>query len=207
LRIQRDGKPLSPATLGIELPIDPGTHTILVTAEAMNATTSAITLAASEHATIEVALRRQQLGQQPPPLLSRPAPELRLRTPVAPKPNLPQRPKNDQTPHRDWLPWTAAGIGSLGFVVGATSGILAANKMKAARERCTGHPTNDCPSGAIQLQETARSYATISTTAFTISLAGFIVAGGYWFVTDSKRTAIAGWVSPNAGALSMYSRW
>lgn len=207
LDVRRDGQTIPAAALELEVPIDPGEHTVVVHATDMQELTKSISLTAGEHSSLELQLvespkveTQSAVPPAEPPrsvLLPR-ATAVRL-TPV------PRR--RQSTDPWSYAAWTAAGIGGVGLLTGGVAGLVAYTKMSQARAACEGHPNNDCPKNSLQHQEDARLPATISTVALTVGATGLAFAGGYWLLSKRSQTVMTGSIQPGVALISMHSRW
>src|SRR5512133_3028059 len=122
LVIRRNGVSVPIAALGIEVPVDPGTHRVEVAFSPTHRTTRATDLAEGQHATLELALT-----ESPSPKPKPPPPSLVGTSGRA------GRSKADSVADPwDLAAWTAAGVGAAGLLVGAVSGALAYSKMQDA---------------------------------------------------------------------------
>jgi hypothetical protein len=198
-QIEQDGHATSLATLGLEVPVDPGQHQVVARAQGKQEATRTVMLDRGEHT--EVTLELFPTPNQP---------QATITTPPNPKP-LPRSVRPTQPPPPPspyaWVPWVSAGFGAAGLLTGISSGLVAHFKMRHAREACEGHATNECPDESLRLQHDARFPAHLATAGFAIGVAGFAVAGGYWLLNRSGRTVVTGSVGPQNAYLAVQTHW
>jgi hypothetical protein len=200
LDLRRDGQTLSISALGLELPVDPGEHSVVVRAAELLDVKKSVTLAVGEHASLEL-----MLAPNPNTAPKAPPATLPLRVTTVKLVPAPRR----QEPANAWpyVAWTAAGIGGVGLLTGGVAGFLAYTKMREARAMCEGLPNNECPTASTQRQEEARLPAHISTAAVAVGATGLAFAGGYWLLSRQSRTVMTGSIQPGIALISMQSRW
>jgi hypothetical protein len=205
LDLRRDGQTIPLAILGLEVPVDPGEHSVVVGAPDLQETKKTVTLAVGEHASLELDLVARSVEVNPK---SEPATLPAIAPPRATTVRLVPMPRRKE-PADPWptIAWTAAGIGGVGLVTGGVAGLVAYTKMREARTQCEGHPTNDCPTSSTQRQEDAKLPANISTVAVAVGAAGLAFAGGYWLISRSSQTRMTGSILPGTALITMQSRW
>jgi tetratricopeptide (TPR) repeat protein len=94
-----------------------------------------------------------------------------------------QRP--DDARQRSVLPYVVAGTGVAGLASGVIFGLMANSKHSSATSRSTSQQS------AIDQQDTAKSFATVSTVSFIVG--GVLVAAGVtWWVIDGKNASKQG---------------
>ena len=175
-----DGVTLPNASLGARRAIDPGRHTIRVTADGFVSSGRAVTLSEAQEQEVSIKL------DVPPDVQLEETP-----TPAAPP--SPAEHKRSQVPM-----WVAFGAGGAGLLVGTVTGILALKKHSDLAEVCDGEK---CPQSH---EDEVNSYYALGTTSgigFGVGVAG-ITTGIVLLVTGNKsekpKTATTG-VVPRVG--------
>ncbi len=200
LDLRRDGQPLSISALGLEMPVDPGEHSVVVRATDLLDTTESVTLAVGEHANLELLLA-------PKPKVDPITPPAAVVPRVTTVKLVPAPRQKEPTSPWPYVAWTAAGLGGVGLLTGGVAGLVAYTKMQEARALCEGYSNNDCPRSSTQRQEDAHLPAHISTVAVAVGAAGLAFAGGYWLLSRQSQTVMTGSVQPGFALISMQSRW
>jgi len=162
--VKLDGSVLRTVALGTPLPLDPGAHTLEVTAPSHNGWTRSITMAAGPaEQTVEVPTLDPTAAPTSPSALA-PAP--------APAP----------ASKRGASKWTAAGLGL--FAVGSAAvgaGVFFGLRTFAKRDDAEKLCTNDgCTQAGIDTYDEARHAATFSTITLSVGVA--MLAAGTYFV-------------------------
>ena len=210
LDVRRDGQTIPIVALGLEVPVDPGAHHVVVRATNMHEVTKSVSLAVGEHASLELELVSSPEAEVP---TAKPAtlPAEPLRPTLAPTAStvrlMPAPRRRQSTDAWSYAAWTAAGIGGVGLVTGGVAGLVAYTKMSQAKAACEGHANNDCPENALQHQQDARLPATISTVALTVGATGLAFAGGYWLLSQRRQTVMTGSIQPGVALIAVHSRW
>jgi hypothetical protein len=174
-----DEKPLPPALIGVEQPIDPGQHVLVVTRGGQR-----------KEERFSVAEReKKRLALEPPGGASTDAePAQPLPTPIEPAP-LPDEKPRDGSGQRV-LGYVALGVGGVGVIVGGVTGGLALGKKGGLDSRC---PDRGCPPDYWNDADSYNSLRTYSTVGFVIGAIG-LVGGGVLLLTapsaaSAERTA------------------
>lgn len=179
-----DGEPLAPATLGVEMPIDPGKHVVAATAPGASEKRYELTVTGPEHRTLEVMPQVAMLERPTPPEQpSGPAPD-------APAPRSPA--------------WTLGvvtlGVGGASLVAGAGTGGAAMAKRASTVKLCPKGPAM-CPASVQPDIDTYNLLGTVSTATFVIG--GALAATGVILVVTSGRgdnkPAVGAWIAPVLG--------
>ena len=198
VQVRRDGSVVSAATLGLEEPVDPGPHNIVVRAAGMQDVIRDVTLGAGEHSSLDVELV---------PLPVTPTTSVEPPRRERPTATVQPHPTAEAPSSRPWITWTSLGIGTLGLLTGSAAGLVAYTKMQDARSLCDGYPKNQCPQESIHIQEQARLPAGIATAGVAIGVGCLAFAGGYWLVTRSGRTVVTASVGPGNSLIAVQTRW
>ncbi|WP_437683203.1 hypothetical protein [Sorangium sp. So ce131] len=143
-----DGEPVPRAALGVKRPVDPGEHTIRVTAAGLAPAEVKLTLA--EGASEAVVLELKPVA--PPP-------------PAAPLPPPPDRGPVAAGGGRTALAIAAFGLGGVGLATGAVSGVLAIKKHGDLSGRCPGGRCEPSLQGDV---DSYHAMSTVSTIGFAV---------------------------------------
>lgn len=154
LRVERDGEIVDPKTFGVAAPVDPGTHTIRVSADGKKPWSESVQSLGG--ATLDVKL----------PML---AAEEAMAAPGAPSDG-----EAKQAPLQGMRVggFVAAGVGVVMLGVGAGFGVRASSLWDDALSHCRGGDKNACDGQGISLGKDASSAGTISTVGFAIGGVG-----------------------------------
>lgn len=182
VEVVRDGIVLGSVSVGLALPVNPGSHTIVVRAPGYEEITKTIELAEGENKRIEVGV-----GAKKP----------------EPKAVAPVTGPTDKTASKGTNPLVYVGFGTaaVGVAVGAVTGIMAFGKASSAKDNC---PNLTCPNSSdLDAVDSGRTLGTISTIGFAVAGVGAAVgiygllAGG-----SSKGSATVGLtVGPTGGGI------
>ncbi len=191
-KVTRDDIELGPASLGLALPVDPGEHHVQVSAPGRENKTYDVSVAEAQQQTLEV---------EPGAELPKPAPP----PPPAPAPAPVQMEPDDDGPKR-LAGFVALGVGAAGVAVGTISGVLALQKKSAMDDDCAeANGRLECGADGMDAAHAGNTYATISTIAFVVGVAG-LGAGG-WLVLSSGSSrpaaAVTAGAAPNGGFMAV----
>jgi hypothetical protein len=189
VRVFRDGIELGSASLGIPLPVDPGTHTLVVEAPGRLRSTRTISMREAQRQDVTL-----DLGPDQP--VSTPAP------PRRPKPASESPPSNDHT----WT-WVAGGIGVAGVATSLATGALAVSSKRTLETHCVDRR---CDDQGLDAANAGRTYATISTVSGAVGILGLGV-GTYLLLSPRTEqrpsTQIEATAMPGGGFLGMKGRF
>jgi hypothetical protein len=167
-RVTIDGVPVPNASLGVRRPIDPGRHSIRVTADGFVSGGRSISLKEAEQQEIMIALERP------------PAVELTESKAPPPPPDQP----TDKTTRSPIPMWTAFGVGAAGLTFGTITGIIALGKHGDLADRC---PNDRCPRDQEDELSSYHTMGTLSGIGFGVGLAG-AATGVVLLLTNPKRS-------------------
>jgi hypothetical protein len=189
---------LSAEALAVALPLDPGSHRLVVSAPGHGERTFTVTLEKGKSARIEVAPGAKQAAE------SAANGSRKARAPgVSADRSAPS------TGDRRTVAYVAFGVGGLGVVVGTVAGVLALGKKAVADKNCSDELRLCNPTGK-EANDTGSTLATVSTGGFAVGLVGLGV-GSYLLIAggdDSEsEVALSATVGPAAGQLSLLRRW
>jgi hypothetical protein len=186
LTITRDGARLAAGEWGVAIPVDPGEHAIVASAEGRR---SWDTRASAREASVTVAV----------PVLEALPPAV-----VAPEPRAGAEGEGAPTGSRTW--WTplrttgvvVAGVGVLGLAAGGVLGLVAKGSYSAARAKCTDAPRG-CPPQAVSDSNTAYGLATGASVVFVVGAIA-AVAGGALVVFAPPSSSSTAATTPRQSA-------
>lgn len=149
-QVTSDGTVLSRASFDVPLPIDPGPHDYVVTAEGHEPTTISFRVVPSESLTLDLA--------PGPRVTARPRAPAEARAATA-------------TPSRPAV-FVAGGIGLAGVATGIITGLLVLDHAATYRDHCTP----SCDDEGARAARLGRPVAIVSPIAFAVGLVGASVA-------------------------------
>jgi hypothetical protein len=162
--VERDGAVLGALSLGIPLPMDPGTHTIVVKAKGRADATTQVKLGEGETKRLDL-----EAGAVAGPAIAQPP---------ADKPSAPLSP----------LVFIGFGVAAAGAAVGSITGIMALGAGDDAKTAC---PNLRCNQAALDDVESGRTLGTVSTIGFIVAGAGAAV-GVYGLLWAPKAKSTVG---------------
>ena len=190
VRVFRDGIELGSASLGIPLPVDPGTHTLVVEAPGRLRSTRTISISEAQRQEVTLKLGPDQPVSTPPT------------PPKRPKPASASPTSNDKT----WA-WVTGGIGVAGVATSLATGALAVSSKRTIDAHCIDRR---CDDQGLDAASAGRTYATISTVSGGVGVLGLGV-GTYLLL--SPRTEqhpsprIEATAMPGGGFVGMKGRF
>ena len=171
LVVQLDGIPVGQGQWGVDVPVDPGRHTVSAAATGKVDRTMAVELV-TEGATRAVRVEPLEDAAVPPP---RPVDQPRPPQP-SPLTTSQQPPDRAAADSQETWGWVLGGVGAVGVGVGTILAFGAKSKYDDSLEHCdTGDP-NRCDSEGVSLRDDARSRGNYATVA--IGLGAAALAGG-----------------------------
>jgi hypothetical protein len=176
--VRRDGVELGPASLGVALPVDPGSHTVLVSTPGHYDGTFAVTLKEGESSVLTVGSG------------------ITFRHPTL-------SPAGEQSLHEGFwstqktLALVAAGIGVAGAVVGIVFGTEARANNDASQQGGSAgcNRSNACGAQGLGLRDDALRDGNIATAAFIVGAAGLVTGSILWLTaprSDARPTRSVG---------------
>ncbi len=171
LQVKLDGRELEVAQWNVDIPVDPGKHTIEATAPAYEPVQQAFDCGPGQSTAVPIALKPQKVGAPPIPA-SQSAPP-----PVA------AAPESNSGSLRTWG-FIAGGAGVVAIGLGSVFAIKAMGKNSDSKALCEG---NVCTHEGKVLRDDAISAANVGTIGF-IAGAVLIGTGATLYILGSKRT-------------------
>lgn len=184
LRITRDGKELTTASLGVPLPVDPGRHILTTRVGDAEEVEQRIVLARAERVTLELRIKLPEPQPAPArtpeaPAPQAPPPPVVIAPPASPAVDPhPRRPTIDTVAvtvpapgmsGRDFAAIFALGVGSAGLALGGISGLIVAQKKAVVLENCVG---TVCNAEGKAAADSAVLPAMVSNIGFGVGAAG-----------------------------------
>ncbi|HRG96358.1 MAG TPA: hypothetical protein PLR99_08930 [Polyangiaceae bacterium] len=192
LVVKRDGTVLTEASLGAPFPVDPGSHTVEISAPGRAPLSLSRVVRDGEQATLQTPPLAHEAAPPPPPLVAAPPPS----TSPTPAPAPAREPERGAG-----LGYVVAGLGVAGLGVGALTGVLAMSKNSESKDLC---PTEGrCASQAgVAANDSAKTLGTVSTIAFIAGGVG-VVAGVTLVLTSGSKSRPSATLSvaPSLGGL------
>lgn len=180
-----------PQALNVPYALNPDPHLVQVSAPGFQPLELRVVLARGERESLRIDL--QPRAAPAPPTPPRPAPVLERhpgpRPPLAAKPAEPV-PRRSPT----WVTWTGLGLVGAGLVTGTVAGVIALDRVEAAREYCNG---NKCPPEARPDREAAIKAGIVSNVGWTVAGAGALVTVASWLL--QKPASSRGAEAPKSG--------
>lgn len=189
-RVFRDGIEIRGAALGVALPVDPGTHTVVVDAPGRLKETTKVSLEEGQRE----ALTLRVGPPEPKPRRVEPEPPRRPAPAPAPEPDL-------------TLAWVTGGIGAAGIATSLVTGGLALSSKRTLDDHCQDAR---CDDAGLDAASSGRTYATISTVSGGVGFVGLGVST-YLFLSSSREQQPAARVDatalPGGGYVGMSGRF
>ncbi len=167
VRVRMDGVELTEGSFGVPLPMDPGTHDlVLLPPEGGEAQRSTFALREGEHSDVPI----------------------RLVGTVSPTPPRDESPAETQPfspggSQRRWA-YVAGSIGVAGVAFGGVTGIVTLNKKSTADANCSD-ARRVCNRAGIDANESGKTFGALSGIGLGVGLVG-LAAGTYLWLTDAK---------------------
>jgi hypothetical protein len=195
--VRLDGRVLDAALFGTAIPVDPGEHTASATAPGKQAWSYKVSMAAGQQERIEVPRLADEVAT------NRPAPIASQRSAGG-----------DEVAHasgRRVIGYVVAGVGLVGVGVGTYFGLHASSLHSDGNAHCQA---TACDPEGIDLQDQARSAASLSTVGFAVGVVG-LATGAYLVLTsprDASSRAVSslrldGVASPSYSGLTVNGTW
>jgi hypothetical protein len=205
--VTRDAIELRQASLGASLPLDPGTHQVVVSAPGYSERRFVVEIKEGE---------QKQLVVGPGPAV-KPAPVAAAAAPVVP-PRAPEKPPAATRPTDPAKP-ARADTKTLGYVVGGIGvagigtalvlgGVALGKKNTLAADNCNPD-TRLCDSQkGVDAASSGATLATVSTVTFIVGAAA-VGAGVYFILTsgESNSTGVSASAAPGGGTLRLIHRF
>jgi hypothetical protein len=185
-KVTRDDVTLGSASFGLALPMDPGTHTVVVSAPGHQRKSFTVTLKAGDAQALTLSVGDVEAKPLPAPLPRSATPE------VSPSRTDAKRPIG--------IALGVIGIG--GLVAGVATGALVLSKKSVVQDPAhCDQTTHACDQAGVDAANDGKTFSTVSTVAFAAGGAA-LVAGVVLFITggSSSSSSSATVVTPTAYA-------
>jgi hypothetical protein len=177
LSVTLDGKPVLAALIGVEMPVDPGTHRVAASTQSGARAMQTVTLTESEteRATLDL------VGSTAVKLSASAAGD--------------SAPTSTGSSQRTWA-YVSLGLGGAGLATGVVTGLMAANRHASAEENC---PDSKCVAGSSGENDVAafRSLRPVSTVSYVIGIVG--AGAGVTLMLTAPKSKDRGHVAPFVG--------
>jgi hypothetical protein len=181
--VTMDNSPVKSEALGVAFFIDPGTHTVQVSADGFNPATR--TFAVAEGQTENVAITLEAAAVAAPT----PAPAV-----TAPPPPAGGDAGRHGASHVPAI--IAFGVGGAGLVAGALTGLIAVGDHNSLKTAC---PDGKCGADEQTKLQSYHTMGLISTVGFIAAGVGVAVGTTLWIVESKKTSPTSASVSPYIG--------
>jgi hypothetical protein len=187
LSVSLDGHPLKSALIGVELPIDPGDHTLEAALASGEPARVKFSMVEKQEQRVEIVAPRHDQPVAASPAHASTTPRAK---PAAPPPAA----SNWQAPTGLAL----GGVGVAGVISGIVTGLMAGSRYSKAERACPGHACSAGGAGWDDVQA-FRSLRTVSTVSYIVGGVG-LAAGTTLYLTAPSKHARA----PQAGAVKVW---
>jgi hypothetical protein len=200
-KVTLDGQPLAWAALGGRRAVDPGEHTLKASADGYKPAETKFSAQPGKDASANLTMEKDPNAGAAPPV---PGPG--TTTPPPPGTTTPPPPPGGDNgiqvstkggSSNKTIGFIALGVGGVGLVAGAITGIIALGKHGDLKDKCT-LANNGCPPDQQDTLDSYHSMGTISTVAFIVGGVG-IAAGAILILTAPKATQNTAFISPYVG--------
>jgi hypothetical protein len=169
-----DSTPVPIASLGVKRPVNPGSHSIKVSAEGYLPTEKSITLSEGQSLTVNLEL------EQAPADSSQIAKKSTGGT-------FDTRTSTSSPETRRILAFGALGLGGAGLIVGSVTGALALRKKNQLTTAC---PNGECQPDQRSALDSYHTYGNISTVSFIVGAVG-AAGGAILLLTQPRESSTA----------------
>jgi hypothetical protein len=160
LRVSLDGEPVKSALIGVEMPVNPGNHTLTARAGTGRVTQQTLVIHERERKSAELTVAKAAIAA---PANTAPAP------PAATRDTAPAPIERPASPWQKKAAFVAGGVGLAGLGTGIVTGVMASSRYSTAELEC---PSHTCAPGSAG-DDAIRGFRSLKT----ISTAGYIVGG------------------------------
>jgi hypothetical protein len=192
-RVRIGNVDVPPTSLGVSLPLDPGTYPVVVTSVSGASRAFSVTLTEGSR---EVRVAIPPKGEAPPPSNVGASP------PAAPRDETPG--PSDTRP----LGYALGGVGVAGLLTGTIAGIVALNHKSTRDDHCNADKI--CDQTGVDANDAYGTMATVSNIGWAVGLLG-LGAGAYFVLTsdarDGSETAVRTSMGPAGSTVTMVRRW
>jgi hypothetical protein len=179
--ISLDGVALGATSIGTDLPVDPGPHTISATSQGYKSFDAKFQIAEKENTKIEVVLE----ALPPAPVEDKG---------VATSGEAPLLP-----PGKNLAPFIVGGVGVASLAASGVFFLLRSKSIKSLEDSCPSHVS--CPASDQSTYDHGKTYTVVADVTLGIGIAG-VAAGATLFFLNKKKPA-----PPAAGQLQIVPTW
>jgi hypothetical protein len=193
MQVLLDDKPVNVASLGIKRAVDPGNHSLKVTAQGFKG--ASLTFKVPEGGSVNEPVTLERGGDVTPPATASASGSASAVPTTVPSDT---SSVGVETPPpksgRSILPWVAFGIGGAGLVFGTITGVLAIGKHSTLAGECNG----TCPSADSSDLDSYHLMSTLSTVGFIVGGVGVAAGVVLLFVHPGKTETTPASTAPTA---------
>lgn len=186
LEIKRDDSVVGEGQWGVAIPLDPGSHRVVVRAVGYREWKTTIEAKPGETATLQVPVLapEERTASKPTVESATSAPQASASSSTLHPPQAP----GGRLGVRKTMALTSGGIGAIGAVTGAVFGLVSMSKHDAAQKVC---PDGECDSASgIRLWEKARFAGNVSTGAFIVGGVGLAAGAVLWLTASPSELPV-----------------
>jgi len=199
LRVSRDGEDVPAPIWGTPIPVDPGRHTVRVTAPRMKPWETVVATA-GEAATATVTVPALEPDPNAPAPEPTPPPAHAVTIPPAPPQPPPPSEAERPTGHgQRTIALVVGGVGVVALGVGAYFGATALSKKSSedAANGCPNGSSGGCTSTGVTLSQDAYHDGNIATIALGIGAAAVVGGAVLWLTAPSAPASVS--IAPTVG--------
>jgi hypothetical protein len=187
VQVTVDGVGVKSETARLPRKVNPGRHTIAVSAPGYAPATSDVSVVEREERRVEVALRPSS-GDSPLP---------------STEPSTPQRDAGQERGGRTVpvLAIVAGGVGLGGLVVGLAAGVVGSSKHSVLPGECDT-TSGTCPPSAQSDLDAFHTWRTLSTVGYVVGAVGLVAGGVVFFTAPTARSSAGGTTGVYVGPAS-----
>jgi hypothetical protein len=184
LSVTLDGHPLKSALLGVEMPIDPGEHSVAATVPGGKPAQVLFIIAEKQQMRIDLPIAP---GEDPAPMLAPepPAPAASVSMDTTPAPT-----GGMLSTWQAKAGLVAGGVGLAGLTTGIVTGLMAGSRYADAESGCPQHACVDGSAGADAL-DSFRTLRTVSTIGYIVGGVGLAAGTTLFLIAPSKSSTTA----------------
>ena len=170
IRVRIDGVELGEASFGVPLPMDPGSHElVLLLPGGAESQRSSFALREGEHSDMPIRLTGTGSSTQP-----------------VEQPSAAGEPFAPGGSQRKWA-YVAGSVGVAGVAFGAVTGIITLSKKSTANANCNDK-LGVCNQAGVDANESGKTFAVLSGVGLGVGVVG-LATGAYLWLTDTPASA------------------
>jgi serine/threonine-protein kinase len=188
--IKLDGTTVPISEWGTAVPVDPGQHTIEVSAPNKQSWSSTVTVGgtgAPNPATVDVPVLQDAPAAPPATTPQNTTTPATTTTTTATNP--PAAPEQHGLSSQRVTAIVVGGLGIVGIAVGSVFGLVASSKNSDSKADCRPNDPNLCTSAGVTLRDDARTAGNISTVAFGVGAAALVGGIVLWATAPAHPRA------------------